>query len=168
MNMKYLAIAIVTIFIISSVALVAPNAKADMNLNNSNSTSTMPVAAPNNTVPTSQVQTFNTTGSGRVAITPIVDHYSNGSAYVRTSPMTGQNHWYLTTDWSNAAGGLLPPFLNGTWKAVPNSINGLSSSENDCILYLPLNVAYGTSSNFVWYQFSIQYGNGSSNIGWYI
>jgi hypothetical protein len=57
--------------------------------------------------------------------------------------------------------------MGGTFLAVPNTLYcGLASG--DSILYLPLNVIYGTSStNCVWFQFEIDFSS-DGNVYWSI
>jgi hypothetical protein len=56
--------------------------------------------------------------------------------------------------------------MNGTFVAVANTINGLASG--DYVLYLPLNVAYGTSNtNCVWFRFDLQL-NPDGTTSWFI
>ena len=67
-------------------------------------------------------------------------------------------HWYLMDIWSTRQGQNMPSYMSGTFKAVDNTIGGMQAS-NDWVLYLPMNVAYGTSSsNFDWFQFGIEFG----------
>jgi hypothetical protein len=91
----------------------------------------------------------------------------------------GPNHWWLLDYWTP-----FPPATSFAWNyygsftAVSNTITGLSTVNNDDVLILPLNLAYGTSSNFQWFQFDIDFSgkdhgtwpaNGwYGNIGWWI
>ena len=52
--------------------------------------------------------------------------------------------------------------MDGTFVAAPNTFDNLGLS--DWIAYIPLNVAYGTSSDYVWYQFFVDFYSGG-NIG---
>jgi hypothetical protein len=56
--------------------------------------------------------------------------------------------------------------MNGTFKAVNNTIDVLETG--DTVMYLPLNVAYGTSaSNSVWFQFDVAFSPGDL-VQWFI
>jgi hypothetical protein len=82
------------------------------------------------------------------------------------NPENSTGHWWMIDYWANTAGGNLPSFMNGSFVAVTNTIGGLASG--DAILYLPLNVAYGTSAtNCVWFQFDIQF-NSTGGVSWFI
>ena len=97
--------------------------------------------------------------------TPIIQKESNGSFNLVIMPQASQNHWWTIDYWATS-GDQLPPKMNGTFTAVANSISGLTSG--DIVLYLPLNVAYGTSSdNCVWFQFDVQFSSGGF-ASWYI
>lgn len=75
-------------------------------------------------------------------------------------------HWWLFDFWDNSTGGFLPSNLAGQFVAVPNTISGLQLG--DAILYLPLNVAYGTNStNCVWFQFDVNF-DPTGGVEWYI
>ena len=65
------------------------------------------------------------------------------------------NHWWLIDYW-NAWN------YYGSFTALANSITGLSSGDD--VLILPLNLAYGSSTNLEWFQFDIDF-NGGAN-GW--
>ncbi len=95
--------------------------------------------------------------------TPIVESYGQLAFPASTS----QNHWWLLDFWdSSSSGGSLPSDLSGQFVAVANTIGGLQSGDG--ILYLPINVAYGTSpSNCVWFQFDV-YFDSSGHVNWYI
>ncbi len=107
-------------------------------------------------------------GFGPPLATPIV-----GSDGRLRFPSSTQNHWWLLDFWdSSPSGGNMPSLMTGEFTAVANNISGLDclgcSPYQDAILYLPLNVAYGTSSNnCVWFQFDIQFSP-SGQLYWYI
>ncbi len=94
--------------------------------------------------------------------TPIV--YSDGSFDFgsSSSALAVQNHWWILDYWDTYPGSNLPPYMSGEFIAEANTISGLQYGLgwNDAVLYLPLNVAYGSSStNCVWFQFDIQFAN---------
>lgn len=69
-----------------------------------------------------------------------------------------QYRWWNITNWYS------PAQMSGDFVAVENSLAGLSWGQfangtywTDKLLVLPLNVAYGTQSNYVWFQFSIEF-----------
>jgi PKD domain len=95
--------------------------------------------------------------------TPIVE--SSGKIVFPAS--TTQNHWWMLDYWdASSSGGSLPSDLSGQFVAVANTIVGLE--QGDGILYLPVNVAYGTSaSNCVWFQFDV-YFDSSGSVSWFI
>jgi hypothetical protein len=95
--------------------------------------------------------------------TPILKEV-NGSL-TQIPQASGQNHWWMIDYWATQTGGNLPSFMNGSFVAVNNTIGGFVG--DDAILYLPLNVAYGTSAtNCVWFQFDVQFN--STGVSWYI
>jgi hypothetical protein len=98
--------------------------------------------------------------------TPVVERLPNGSYTWTLKPMWN-NHWWIVDYWATIIGTGMPSYMYGTFLAVPNPpIGGLVSG--DSILYLPLNVIYGTSStNCVWFQFDIQFNPGGS-VDWLI
>ena len=54
------------------------------------------------------------------------------------------------------------------YSAVSNTIHGLNTNNDDCIIYEPINVAYGASStNYVWFQFVV-YFFGDGSVQWSI
>jgi hypothetical protein len=79
------------------------------------------------------------------------------------------NHWWDIWSYSSAS---LPS--NGAFVAGSNGINGLSNGDQ--ILFLPMNIALGTTSSLNWFQFDIEYfldcggifGNCNQNVNWYI
>jgi YVTN family beta-propeller protein len=106
---------------------------------------------------------YNSTNSSFISpvSTPIIPKESNISSNF-VSQQSSYYHWWDIDYWANSAD-QLPPKMNGTFTAVLNNISGLASA--DAILYLPLNVAYGTSSNnCVWFQFDIQFTSGGSTL----
>ena len=70
-------------------------------------------------------------------------------------PASPPNHWWLIDYW-NAWN------YYGSFTAVANSISGLSLDDD--VLILPMNLAYGSSSTWQWFQFDIDF-NGGAN-GW--
>ena len=96
--------------------------------------------------------------------TPIIEKNLNENSGSVLTPEPSQNHWWAISYWATSQGPL-PPKMNGSFTAVTNEIIGLGLG--DAILYLPLNVAYGTSNNnCVWFQFDIQFSLGYTS--WYI
>jgi hypothetical protein len=88
-------------------------------------------------------------------LTPNIEKAANGS-WVRSPTREGQNWWWSIDYWTNTAGTQLPSKMTGKFILPENNITGLE--EGDVIKYLPLNVAYGTSSSdFVWYQFCVYF-----------
>lgn len=66
--------------------------------------------------------------------------------------------------WWNIANWYSPTQMSGDFVAVENLLAGLSWGQfsngtywTDKLLVLPLNVAYGTQSDYVWFQFSIEF-----------
>jgi hypothetical protein len=83
-------------------------------------------------------------------------HFQNGTWNRNYAlPQTPSNHWWLIDYWNAWS-------YFGSFVAMPNSITGLSSGDD--VLILPLNVAYGSSTNLEWFQFDIDF-NGGAN-GW--
>jgi hypothetical protein len=83
-------------------------------------------------------------------------HFQNGTWSRKYAlPATPPNHWWLIDYW-NAWN------YYGSFTAVANSMTGLSSGDD--VLILPLNLAYGSSTNLEWFQFDIDF-NGGGN-GW--
>jgi len=83
----------------------------------------------------------------------------NGTMVMEPAPAEDA-HWWDITYWADISGNNMPPYMNGEFTAVPNSIVGLDPS--DLIWYLPINVAYGTSSsNMVWFQFGLAFAGGT-------
>ncbi len=86
-----------------------------------------------------------------------------------TSPAPGdpQNHWWDIWTYSGAS---LP--FNGAFVAGTNNIDGFNGGDE--ILYLPMNIALGSTSSLNWFQFDIEYYCGSNLFGcsngvdWYI
>jgi len=75
-----------------------------------------------------------------------------------------QSHWWDIDYWTT--GSQLPPRMTGRFVAVTNTIGNLAAG--DAVLYLPLNVAYGTSrNNCVWFQFDVQL-DPNNVVAWYI
>lgn len=79
-------------------------------------------------------------------------------------PSPTADHWWIIDYWDTTSGGSLPSYMTGEFIAEANTFEGLQSGWDgltpwvDAVLYLPLNVAYGTSStNCVWFQFDIQF-----------
>lgn len=99
--------------------------------------------------------------------TPIVREETDGTSNVDFSALDTQTRWGYQTYWANPSGGQLPQKMSGEFVAVSNTFGGLQSG--DVVMYLPLNVAYGTStSNCVWFQFDIQFSAGVNTPTWYI
>jgi hypothetical protein len=77
-------------------------------------------------------------------------------------PYPDNNHWWIIDYW-NETGGSLPTKMIGSFIAVKNTFTELI--QDDAVLYLPLNVAYGTSpTNCVWFQFDLQMNNPLNDI----
>ena len=99
-----------------------------------------------------------------ISSTPIIEKNSNENLALVFTPEPSRNHWWAIDYWATSQG-QLPPKMNGSFTAVSNNIVGLGSG--DSILYLPLNVAYGSSNlNCVWFQFDIQFSSGYTS--WFI
>ena len=102
------------------------------------------------------------------SITPRLMQAFDGSLSVDNNLATGQTEWWSIDYWANTLGGQLPSKMNGTFVAVTNTIGNLNANNNDCIIYEPLNVAYGTSTfNYVWFQFVV-YFFANGRIAWSI
>ena len=94
---------------------------------------------------------------------------NNGSVNQSVSPMY-TTHWYMMDIWSTQSGNNMPQYMDGTITAVANTIGGMQSG-NDYVAYLPMNVAYGTTTNFDWFQFGIIFWQGGScnfQFDWYL
>ena len=93
-----------------------------------------------------------------ISITPRLTQAPDGGLSVDNNLPAGQINWHSIDVWSTTSGGQLPPKMNGTFVAVSNTIGGLDASNDDQIIYEPINVAYGTSgSNCVWFQFCVYF-----------
>lgn len=98
------------------------------------------------------------------ASTPIMSEVNGTSVPRPMEPWV--DHWWDITFWTDTSGGHMPPYMTGQFTAVSNTIGNLVSG--DAVLYLPLNVAYGTSStNCVWFQFDVQLDPGGA-VQWFI
>lgn len=78
------------------------------------------------------------------------------------SPDHTYNHWWDIDYWDTYSpyGGSMPPYMNGEFIAQADTFVGLTEGSDffNLIWYLPLNVAYGTSStNCVWFQFAVRF-----------
>ena len=111
------------------------------------------------------------TGIGRQAIpvparilTPRLRQASDGNLSVNNDIAAGQTEWWSIDLWSTSSGSQMPSYMSGTFVAVSNTIGNLNAANGDCIIYEPINVAYGTSSsNCVWFQFVVYFfANGAS------
>jgi hypothetical protein len=101
----------------------------------------------------------------RPPMTPRLKPSPDGSLAIDNSALpSGQTEWWSIDVWSTPLGSQFPPKMNGTFVAVSNTIGGLNSKNGDCVIYEPINVAYGTSSsNCVWFQFVVYFfANGGS------
>ena len=103
----------------------------------------------------------------QVRSTPRLIQNTDGSYTVdkETAPssITSTSHWWSIDLWCTTSGTQMPSQMTGSFVAVSNTIGNLNGAQNDQILYLPLNVAYGTSSsNFVWFQFCVYFMAGGS------
>ncbi|MBI2938203.1 MAG: hypothetical protein HYY22_08355 [Thaumarchaeota archaeon] len=105
--------------------------------------------------------------------TPIVGHKGAISRQPQTSASHAfPNHWWMIDYWTDPYGTKMPSEMSGSFVAVDNTIQGLqfgldfSSNWFDAVMYIPLNVAYGTSNtNCVWFQFDVQFANPAITIG---
>jgi hypothetical protein len=110
-------------------------------------------------------------------MTPVVGPLANSPV----GPSPTADHWWVIDYWDTTSGGSLPSYMTGEFIAEANTFGGLQSGWDgltpwaDAVLYLPLNVAYGTSStNCVWFQFDIQFSQQGLSwpfpnaIEWYI
>jgi hypothetical protein len=81
------------------------------------------------------------------------------------SPAPGDptNHWWDLWSFSQAS---LP--FDGSFVAGNNYINGMNSGDQ--ILFLPMNVALGSTTHLNWFQFDIEYydDQGNQGVDWYI
>src|SRR5208283_2071111 len=170
---KTLARIVVVCIAITLLCVIAPNAHASQDSNNSSSSLTWPTIntseIPRIASPSSGVTPPNSINSPNSTIpnpndwnaTPLPNANDNGSV----NPLT-YTPWLALDLWSNPNGQDMPASMSGAFTAVSNTIGNLVGS--DVVFYLPLNVAYGTSpSSFVWFQFAVQFGaNGAVN--WYL
>ncbi len=105
--------------------------------------------------------------------TPIISHKGAISRQPQTSASHAfPNHWWMIDYWTDPYGTKMPSEMSGSFVAVDNTIQGLqfgldfSSNWFDAVMYIPLNVAYGTSNtNCVWFQFDVQFANPAITIG---
>jgi hypothetical protein len=70
------------------------------------------------------------------------------------NPVGPLSHWWLIDYWDTAN-------QYGRFIAAANTITGLNAAVDD-VLILPLNLAYGSSSNLEWFQFDIDFAGSSS------
>jgi len=63
-----------------------------------------------------------------------------------------QTRWWRINRWNS------PTQMFGQFVAVENTFQGLASP--DWVAAIPLNVAYGTTTDFVWFQFGIRFDSG--------
>jgi len=75
---------------------------------------------------------------------------------LQTSPGGTNDRWWIIDYWTSLQGTFSG--YSTSFTAVSNTIEGWAS--NEAILILPINIAYGSSSsNCVWFQFSIQFNS---------
>ena len=95
----------------------------------------------------------------------------NGSL-MQPTPIPSTNHWWDIIYYSQTASD-----YGGQFVAQANNINGYAfclTSCSDDLLILPLNIALGSSTNSVWFQFDIDFyhscslGFCSQGVNWYI
>jgi hypothetical protein len=107
-------------------------------------------------------QNFSTSENAPIEppMTPRLIPASDGSFTVDNNLAVGQIVWHSIDVWANPYGGQFPPKMNGSFVAVSNTIGGLNAKNGDCIIYEPINVAYGTSgNNTVWFQFCVYFSS---------
>ena len=93
--------------------------------------------------------------------TPIATRQADGS--YSYDLLDSQNHWWEIDYWANGGGQLPTWIVEGQFTAVDNTIDGLESG--DVIMYLPLNVMFGTSaSNGIWFQFQVYLTDSSADM----
>ena len=169
---KYLIVIAVCCIVFSLFSVSAPNVKAlgqsasgmvrQHPLLSNNSTLTTPLAPPNvgsskfyparPSLPLDNITAVKLTT--QPCSTPALQRQANGSYAMSQSPLMDTNHWWIIDYWANSQN-QLPDHMYGEFTAAPNTIGFAGSSE---IMYLPLNVAYGTSpTNDVWFQFSVAF-----------
>lgn len=147
------------IFSLLSYTCIATSAKPSLD---EPKNTTMSTSLSESTTNSSKFVSYNSTSSDK----PIPPEYTlelkeppkflpdiitnpNGSQTMESSP-DWDDHWWKITYWG------YPTEMLGSFTAVANTINPLYSGDK--VLYLPLNVAYGTSTtNFVWYQFDVRF-----------
>jgi hypothetical protein len=129
----------------------------------SNATGTYHTTTSNDFTP-STPQNFTATPQHR--LTDKSDIIPSSSTDAITATTTQTNPWFSIDYWADPSGSGLPSYMSGTFTAVSNTISGLSG--NDCIIYEPMNVAYGSSStSYTWYQFCL-YFNSAGDVDWYV
>ncbi|MCJ7505535.1 Ig-like domain repeat protein [Candidatus Bathyarchaeota archaeon] len=116
----------------SSFGTNAPSRRI-VSQNTTSTTTTSIEIAPSSTQPLSTPRFRNGTWSRALAL-----------------PGTPPNHWWLIDYWNNWN-------YYGSFTAVGNSITGLSTQNGDAVLILPMNLAYGSSSTWQWFQFDMQF-----------
>jgi hypothetical protein len=82
---------------------------------------------------------------------------ANGSYAFQQLNLSLSTSWEIDY-WTNPLGSQLPTGMAGTFTAVPNPISEYSGG-GWTVIYEPLNVAYGTDDNFVWFQLCVYFTN---------
>ena len=97
--------------------------------------------------------------------TPRIITTEDGKIIIDTST-SRSDPWFSIDVWASESGTQLPAYMSGTFTAVSNIIGNLES--DDWVIYEPMNVAYGTSSsNYVWFQFTIYFGD-NGEVQWMV
>ncbi len=177
---------IILIILLTSIACTkyVPQAKAESNSTNSNINTTISLrnAFTNNVTPITTGGPANLgpgsiiTGHTETNVTVLpqrVLNLSQGQMQNTPDPSTNSNvsangfsplddprqYWHLTDFWQQPS--ILPydapPLtISGTFIAVPNTIQGMTTgSYDDKLFYEPLNIAWGTTNNYRWIQFVV-------------
>lgn len=164
-TMSAITLACVVFLLFSTIA---SNAKGLANSNNPTTIAlTLParVGVPANTTLPDHL-TMNAPISPETAKKRFELNFTPASPHETAMQPMWNNHWWIIDYWASIFGTGMPSKMNGTFVAVDNTIGGLVS--DDRIYYLPLNVAYGTSSSdFVWFQFCIEF-DADHNVYWRI
>ncbi len=137
-----IALAVCIVFLLSSVTATIVHASAS-----TVSTGNIQIIPPDPAKSSYLIIPPNTTSSSPVSTT------DNSSNPQNIHPTTSTS-WEIDM-WTDQQGSQLPQSMTGIFTAV--SGNGLSEgSSTDCdVIYEPLNAAYGSNGNFLWFQLCV-------------
>jgi hypothetical protein len=119
-------------------------------------------------------QSTNTGFQDYLKPVPLGGGAGGGGAGAGGEDVFSGSHWCIVDFLCDSTGYNMPSQLWGEFVAVQNSMVGLQygSDWHDGIIYLPLNVAFGTADDFiqgtaVWFQFGIEF-QPDQQVGWNI